>query len=149
MRQLAIALVAGVVFALGLGISGMTDPNKVIGFLDITGAWDPSLAFVMAGAIAVHVGPAQRVLRVRGTAEESLAASSAGGIDVPLVVGSGLFGLGWGISGFCPGPALVDLVAPSTGVVTFVVAMIAGMFAFRAGLHMWPMRIGVSQRAST
>jgi uncharacterized membrane protein YedE/YeeE len=133
MRRLSIAFVAGVVFAVGLGISGMTNPEKVVAFLDVAGKWDPSLAFVMAGAIAAHVGAAQWARRAqRPLWSEAFAPAGAAGIDAPLVIGSALFGLGWGISGFCPGPALVDLVAPSASVVTFVVAMIAGVAAFRA-----------------
>jgi uncharacterized protein len=133
MRALGIAFVAGLIFAVGLGISGMTDPSKVIGFLDVAGHWDPSLAFVMAGAIGVHVGPALWFMRVRRPAGlSSFAPTGDAGVDAPLVVGSALFGLGWGTAGFCPGPAVVDLVAPSTAVVTFVGAMVAGMVGFRA-----------------
>ncbi len=147
MRQLAVAFVAGIVFAVGLGISGMTDPNRILGFLDLAGPWDPSLAFVMVGAIAAHVGAAQWSLRSRGPSSSgAFAATGATVIDSPLVVGSALFGLGWGTGGFCPGPALVDLVAPSTGLVAFVAAMIVGMAAFRASLRLWPAaRLGLSE----
>jgi uncharacterized membrane protein YedE/YeeE len=136
MRQLAIAFLVGVAFAVGLGISGMTNPYKVIDFLDVAGPWDPSLALVMAGAIATHVGAAQWALRAkRPLWSERFAPSGAGGIDASLVFGSALFGLGWGIAGFCPGPALVDLVAPSRSVLTFVAAMVAGMVGFRVTLR--------------
>jgi uncharacterized membrane protein YedE/YeeE len=147
MRQLAIAFVAGIVFAVGLGISGMTDPDKILAFLDVAGSWDPSLALVMVGAIGVHVGAAQWALRSpRPLWSGALAPTGAAVIDAPLVLGSALFGLGWGTAGFCPGPALVDLVAPSTGLVTFVVAMVAGILAFRASLRVWPRaRIGLSE----
>lgn len=130
MIKLATAFVAGLVFAVGLGISGMTNPEKIIGFLDVAGRWDPSLLFVMVGAIAVHVGPVQWALRGRkALGSGAFATAGPTRIDAPLVIGAALFGLGWGIAGFCPGPALVDLVAPSTSIVTFVVAMIAGMHA--------------------
>jgi uncharacterized protein len=145
MKQLASAFVAGLVFAIGLGVSGMTNPDKVIGFLDVTGQWDASLAFVMAGAIAVHVVAAQWALRARRplwTVAFTIPRSTR--IDAPLVVGAGIFGLGWGIAGFCPGPALVDLVAPSTSVLTFVSAMIAGMVVFRARPHFLPERSQVA-----
>jgi uncharacterized membrane protein YedE/YeeE len=139
MRLIAVAFVAGIVFAVGLGLSGMTDPNKVVGFLDVASAWDPSLGFVMAGAIAVHVGAAQWALRARKPLwSGTFAPLGPSGVDTPLVVGATLFGLGWGISGFCPGPALVDLVAPSTSLLVFVASMIAGMGAFRAGIQVWP-----------
>jgi uncharacterized membrane protein YedE/YeeE len=139
MRQLAVAFVAGVVFAIGLGMSGMTDPDKVLGFLDVGGAWDPSLAFVMGGAILAHVGAAQWSLRAQGPLwSGAFVPTGAAAIDAPLVVGSALFGLGWGTAGFCPGPALVDLVAPSTGLVAFLTAVVVGMAAFRASLRVWP-----------
>jgi uncharacterized membrane protein YedE/YeeE len=149
MRQLAIAFVAGVVFAVGLGISGMTDPDKVLGFLDVAGHWDPSLAFVMASAIAVHVGPVQWTVRARRPVGSGLLApSSPGRLDAPLVVGAALFGLGWGIAGFCPGPAVVDLAAPSTSVVAFMTSMIAGMVAVRVSLRVWPKSsIATAERA--
>jgi uncharacterized membrane protein YedE/YeeE len=136
MKELACAFVAGVVFAIGLGLSGMTDPDKVVGFLDVTGRWDPSLACVMAGAVAVHVGAAQWALRARRPLwSGAFAVPSFTTIDRRLVVGAALFGLGWGTAGLCPGPALVDLVAPSTSVVAFVAAMVAGMVVFRARTH--------------
>jgi hypothetical protein len=137
MRALASAFFAGIVFAIGLGLSGMTNPGKVIGFLDVAGHWDPSLAFVMAGAIVVHVGAARWALRApRPLWAGAFALPASTSIDAQLVVGAALFGLGWGIAGFCPGPALVDLVAPSTSVVTFVSAMIAGIAAVRARPHL-------------
>jgi uncharacterized membrane protein YedE/YeeE len=139
MPQIAVASVAGVIFAVGLGLSGMTDPRKVVGFLDVAGTWDASLAFVMAGAIAVHVGAAQWALRARKPVlSNGFASTGSSRIDTSLVAGAVLFGLGWGAAGFCPGPALVDLVAPSASVITFVASMVAGMGAYRAGLHLWP-----------
>lgn len=123
-----VAFLAGVVFALGLALSGMTVPAKVIGFLDITGAWDPSLAFVMVGAIGVHAVARRFVLR-RGTplGAPAFDEPSARAIDVPLVVGAAIFGVGWGIAGYCPGPAIATLGAGSLASLVFVGAMAAGM----------------------
>jgi uncharacterized protein len=132
MKQLALAFLAGLVFAVGLGISGMTDPEKIIGFLDVTGRWDPSLVFVMIGAIGVHVGVAQWALRAeRPLWSKTFAFPPRLGIDGSLLAGAAIFGLGWGAAGYCPGPALVDLSAPTASRVTFVAAMIAGIVVFR------------------
>jgi uncharacterized membrane protein YedE/YeeE len=136
-KRLAGVFVAGVIFAMGLGLSGMTNPNKVLGFLDVAGSWDPSLGFVMVGAIGVHVGVAQWALRARKPLWAPVfSLPHYTTIDTRLLAGAVIFGLGWGMAGFCPGPVLVDLVAPSAGVVTFVIAMLAGMFVARAGLRL-------------
>lgn len=128
---LLISLLTGLVFGIGLIISGMANPAKVLAFLDLAGPWDPSLAFVMIGAIAVGMvafGLArQRRVSLLG-AEMQL--PSARHIDRRLVGGSLLFGVGWGIAGFCPGPALVALGAGESKAVLFVIAMIAGMAIF-------------------
>lgn len=130
MKSAIAAFGAGLVFAVGLGVSGMTLPAKVIGFLDIFGDWDPSLAFVMAGAIGVHA-LASRWIRSKSGGRDPVAASQpARSIDLPLVKGAALFGLGWGLVGYCPGPALVGLVTLETPVVLFTAAMLAGMFVF-------------------
>jgi uncharacterized protein len=132
MKQWVVALLAGLVFALGLGVSGMTNPEKILGFLDLAGPWDPSLAFVMIGAITVHAGAtrwARRASRPLWSSRFLLATRTE--LDPPLVVGASLFGLGWGTVGYCPGPAIVDLAAPSSSLVTFVVAMVAGTFLYR------------------
>ncbi len=121
----------GLVFGLGLILSGMTDPGKVIGFLDLFGTWDPSLALVMGGAIGVAVYAfvlaRQRTTTFLGGA---LHLAKTGHIDRPLVLGSLAFGVGWGLAGFCPGPALVSLGAGQPKAAVFVVAMLAGMMAF-------------------
>ena len=131
-RNLLTAFTAGVVFAIGLGLSGMTNPEKVVHFLDVTGDWDPSLGLVMAGAIATHLGAAQWALRARKPIwSGAFSFPRAGRIDAQLVAGAALFGIGWGMTGYCPGPALVDLMAPSTSLVVFVAAMVVGMVAFR------------------
>jgi uncharacterized membrane protein YedE/YeeE len=130
--MLALAsLLAGLVFGLGLIVSGMANPAKVLGFLDLAGRWDPSLAFVMAGAIAVgaiaFTVANRRAVSFLG-AEMRL--PSARHIDRRLVLGSVLFGIGWGIAGFCPGPALVSLGMGEIKALVFVAAMLVGMGAF-------------------
>jgi uncharacterized membrane protein YedE/YeeE len=118
----------GLLFGLGLILAGMTDPGKVIGFLDLAGAWDPSLAFVMGGAIAVGM-VAFAVARKRTTAFLGGAMHLPQGrsIDRRLVIGSLVFGTGWGLAGFCPGPAIVALGAGHWQALVFTVAMLAGM----------------------
>ena len=121
-------LICGLIFGAGLLISGMVQPTKVLGFLDIFGAWDPSLAVVMAAALAV-AAPGFMLARKRSQPLLSGQYFWPGKtqIDAPLVVGAGLFGIGWGLVGLCPGPALESLATLSPGVVIFVVAMAAGM----------------------
>ena len=130
MRSLA-AFVAGLVFGLGLIVSGMADPSKVIGFLDLAGNWDPSLAFVMVGAIAVAVV----AFRVAGKRAQPVLGGpfhlpTATQIDRRLIAGSVVFGVGWGLAGFCPAPAVVAYGAGYFKAVVFVIAMIAGMVLF-------------------
>ena len=125
--------VCGVVFALGLGISGMTNADTVLAFLNLAGTWDPTLAFVMVGAIGAHrllYGPILR--RGSPLLEPAFHLPAATGLDRPLLVGATLFGLGWGLSGYCPGPAVVSTVTGATEAVTFSVAMIAGMALHKA-----------------
>lgn len=123
--------VVGLLFGFGLILSGMTDPGKVIGFLDLFGHWDPSLAFVMGGAIAVGFF-AFRVAqqRTQNFLGGAMRLPTSKDIDQRLVVGSLLFGAGWGLAGFCPGPALVSLGAGQDKAVVFVIAMVLGMLAF-------------------
>lgn len=121
----------GLVFGLGLMLSGMTDPGKVIGFLDLFGAWDPSLALVMGGAILVGLFAfALAKRRTRTFLGGALHLPGARGIDLRLAAGSLLFGAGWGLAGFCPGPAIVSLGAGQSKAVVFVLAMLAGMVVF-------------------
>ena len=164
-------LLAGVIFGAGLGISGMTQPSKVVGFLDILGGhWDPSLALVMAGAIAVHM-PAYWWLRRRGAlkqaqsacgpgvtesraatspiAEEGISASDDGpgrapgfaGVDVRTLSGAAIFGVGWALAGYCPGPAIVTLVSFSPGILVFVASMMSGMWLFHLLLDREPAQL--------
>ena len=126
----------GLIFGAGLLISGMTDPTKVLGFLDLFGAWDATLALVMAGAVAVSsLGFA--IARRRGTpvlAERSFWPTRTD-IDAQLLIAGGLFGIGWGLVGLCPGPALVNLTGLSFPVIAFVVAMAIGMVGYDALLQ--------------
>lgn len=127
-----VAFVAGVIFALGLGVGGMTLPAKVLAFLDVTGRWDPSLALVMAGAIAVYAPVAHFALRRAAPLFAGrFQVPTRRDLDGPLIGGAVLFGIGWGLAGYCPGPALVSLTAGNTGVVLFVAAMCAGMILER------------------
>ncbi|MCB9654268.1 MAG: YeeE/YedE family protein [Deltaproteobacteria bacterium] len=123
---------SGLLFSLGLAVAGMTRPSKVIGFLDLFGAWDPSLAFVMLGAIGVHFGLVRRILRRRSPAfEMKFRLPTRRDVDARLVVGSALFGIGWGLAGICPGPAIVSLATGALPFVAFFLAMLAGMIVFR------------------
>lgn len=123
--------VVGLLFGLGLLLSGMTDPGKVLGFLDLIGPWDPSLALVMGGAIAVGVIAfalaKKRTVSFLGGAMRLPMSSQ---IDRRLIVGAAMFGAGWGLAGFCPGPALVSLATGQPKAAIFVVAMLVGMSAF-------------------
>ncbi|MEQ9326540.1 MAG: YeeE/YedE family protein [Rhodospirillales bacterium] len=120
--------VSGLLFGVGLLISGMINPAKVLGFLDVAGTWDPTLAFVMAGALAVSV-VAYRVSKAmrRPLFDIRFHLPTAKMVDPPLVAGAVIFGIGWGLVGFCPGPALAGLGSLNQSVLIFVAAMIAGM----------------------
>ena len=123
--------VVGLLFGIGLILSGMTDPGKVLGFLDLFGAWDPSLALVMGGAILVGVGAfAVAKKRTATFLGGALQLPTSNDIDKRLVVGGLLFGVGWGLAGFCPGPALVSLGSGQPKALVFVLAMLAGMLVF-------------------
>ena len=126
------SLFAGLVFGLGLIVSGMANPAKVIGFLDLTGRWDPSLAFVMAGAIAVGaIAFALARTRSASLLDAPMRLPTDKRIDRRLLAGALVFGVGWGIAGFCPGPALVAIGMGSAKAAVFVVAMLAGMGIFQ------------------
>lgn len=131
MKYSVTSLLAGLIFGLGLMVSGMANPEKVLGFLDIAGLWDPSLAFVMGGAIIVGLVAfavaRRRTLSFLGFTMKMPANNR---IESRLVIGSMMFGIGWGIAGFCPGPALVALGAGEIKAVVFVASMVAGMMAF-------------------
>jgi len=128
MKALLTALGCGLLFGVGLCISGMTHPANIIAFLDVAGAWSPNLAGVMFGAIAVHASWLRwTARRDAATAKNSLQPASGKRIDGALVGGAALFGIGWGVSGYCPGPAIVALGSGALGAIVFVVAMAAGM----------------------
>lgn len=125
------SLLAGLVFGIGLIVSGMANPAKVLGFLDLAGRWDPSLGFVMAGAIAVAaIAFAVARNRISSLLGEVMRIPAARQIDRRLIGGSLLFGIGWGVAGFCPGPGLVAMGMGELKAVAFVVAMLAGMGVF-------------------
>lgn len=118
----------GLIFGLGLILSGMTDPAKVLGFLDLFGSWDPSLAFVMGGAIAVGLFAfAIAKKRTQSLLGDAMHLPKTTQIDKRLIVGSLVFGAGWGLAGFCPGPALVTMASGETKALVFVAAMLGGM----------------------
>lgn len=125
---LLVSFACGLLFAAGLGIAGMTRPERVIGFLDIAGAWDPTLAFVMGGALAVAL-PAFAWIRrqSRPLLAREFALPQKHGLEVRLLLGAALFGAGWGLAGYCPGPAIVSLATLQNGVFVFVAAMLAGL----------------------
>jgi uncharacterized membrane protein YedE/YeeE len=130
-RQMLVAFVAGLLFAIGLGIAGMTNPAKVLGFLDMFGgSWDPSLMFVMAGAILVYA-PVYRLVKDREAPKfaERFHWPTREDVDRKLVLGSALFGIGWGLGGLCPGPAVVAVVTGAMPFLVFAAAMLVGILA--------------------
>lgn len=137
MKAIASAVGAGALFGVGLAISGMTKPSKVVGFLDVFGAWDPSLMFVMIGAIAVHF-VAHRLVTKRPSPlfDTRFHLPTRKDVDARLVLGAAIFGVGWALAGFCPGPALVTAASGATAAIVFVAGMTVGMkvehWVFRA-----------------
>ena len=133
MKPLVSSLAAGFVFGIGLWVSGMANPKKVLGFLDVTGDWDASLMLVMGGAVAVTVVAFHFILRTaKPFFEMKFEMPTRKDIDFPLIAGAALFGIGWGTAGYCPGPALTALSTLTTESVVFVSAMLAGGFLQRA-----------------
>ncbi len=129
----AVALLCGAVFGAGLAVSGMTNPAKVLAFLDFAGAWDPTLAFVMGGAVCVYAAAARLARgRERAWLGAPLSLPTRRDLDPSLLGGAVLFGVGWGLVGLCPGPALADLSRPSGDLWLFVAALLAGTAAHRA-----------------
>jgi len=127
MKRLIISLLAGVIFGLGLAVAQMTNPLKVLAFLDVAGAWDPSLALVMGGAVFVTMlGFRWAQRRAQPFADEQFHLPSQTAIDRPLVLGAALFGVGWGLSGYCPGPAIATLLTGNTEAWLLVPAMLVG-----------------------
>ena len=129
MKIVVSALLCGVLFGFGLAVSEMIDPARVIGFLDVTGRWDPTLLFVMGGALALTVSGFPLILRqARPLVGEKFNLPVKTEIDLPLLCGAAIFGVGWGLAGFCPGPALAALASFPPPVLLFVAAMIAGQW---------------------
>jgi uncharacterized membrane protein YedE/YeeE len=128
--QSLVSLIAGILFGAGLVVGGMTDPGKVIGFLDLAGQWDPSLAFVMGAALCVTLPVFQFVVARRSSPVlgSRFFLPTKTDLDPQLLGGAALFGIGWGIAGLCPGPAIANLVSGAPEVLAFVVAMVAGMW---------------------
>ena len=127
MRRIVHGAIAGALFGLGLAVSGMTDPDKVLNFLDVSGHWDPSLALVMLAALTVATpGYAWARRRGRASCGDALQLPANTRVDMRLLLGSVLFGIGWGIAGYCPGPALANLAHATTEAFVFVGALLAG-----------------------
>jgi hypothetical protein len=126
------AFIVGVLFAIGLGVGGMTQPGKVVGFLDAFGKWSPSLAFVMVGALLVHM-ILYRLIRKRNSPllADKFQVPTRRDINRDLILGAALFGTGWGLAGFCPAPALTSLASMQTAPIVFVVSMLIGMLIFQ------------------
>ena len=132
MKTNLVALLSGIIFGLGLALSQMIDPNKVIHFLDVTGNWDPSLAFVMMGALAVTMVSFRFILkRSAPVLDSAFHVSRQTLINKPLLLGASLFGIGWGMTGYCPGPAVASLGMLSVEGAIMVVAIYAGFFSHR------------------
>jgi uncharacterized membrane protein YedE/YeeE len=137
MATILASFICGLIFGAGLLISGMNQPEKVLGFLDIFGAWDATLAFVMAGAVAVtSIGFALARRSAAPILAPKFSWPERRDIDTPLIAGAILFGIGWGLVGICPGPALVNLAGFSPPIIVFVVAMVLGML----GYELWQRR---------
>jgi hypothetical protein len=129
MAKNIVGLLTGILFGLGLALSGMTQPQKVLNFLDVTGHWDPSLLFVLGGAVGVTVITFRFILRRKmPVLGNRYYFSDKTKIDRPLVLGAALFGMGWGIAGYCPGPAVASMAAPNWEVLVFLPAMLLGIF---------------------
>ncbi len=132
MKGIIVGLVSGVIFSFGLVYSGMTNPAKVIGFLDIFGAWDPSLAFVMGGAVCFNLISFHFIFKRKDPVlEESFDLPAKKDVDKKLLIGATVFGVGWGLIGICPGPSIVNLVTLHLNSFLFVGSMIVGMLVFK------------------
>ncbi len=153
MKRLAVAFVSGTLFAVGLAVSGLTQPAKVLGFLDVTGDWDPSLALVMVGAIAVNaVAWVIAGRRASAGVGPGLPPAPRRSLDAPLLTGAAIFGVGWGLSGFCPGTAIASAFAGRGAALVFVPAMLAGMGLYKlvaAGRAAGPDETGAPAPASS
>lgn len=144
--RLIAALVSGLLFGAGLALSGMMNPERVLGFLDVAGAWDPSLAFVLAGAVGVSaLGYAIKARMAQPALAPRFEVPTNRSLDARLLAGAALFGLGWGLAGFCPGPALAGLSLGLPEVGLFVAAMLAGMLLHRVTAERRSRSVGVAR----
>jgi uncharacterized membrane protein YedE/YeeE len=126
-----VALIAGILFGFGLGLSQMVDRERVLGFLDVTGVWDPTLLFVLGGAVGVTVISFRFILRLsHPLLDQKFYLPTKKDLDFPLVAGAVIFGIGWGIAGYCPGPAITALVQGILNPVIFIIALIVGSFTY-------------------
>jgi uncharacterized membrane protein YedE/YeeE len=126
-----IALVLGALFGGGLYLAGMTNPSKIVNFLDIAGSWDPSLIFVMGGGIPVAaIGFLMLKKREKPMIFDDIQVPSYGVIDKPLIIGSGIFGIGWGVSGLCPGPAFASVLMEPAVIIPYLIALVIGSLAY-------------------
>lgn len=139
-RTHGVAFASGALFALGLGLGGMTEPTRVLAFLDVAGRWDPTLLLVMAGAILAHMPFALRARRpgARPVLAEHYGLPPKAPIDARLLAGAVLFGIGWGMAGFCPGPALASISGLADSVLLFLPSMLGGMLLYAALAKRWP-----------
>lgn len=136
LQRYAASLVCGLLFGAGLALSGMTRPQKVLGFLDVAGHWDASLIFVLGGAVALATLGFHFILRRRSPLlASSFDLPKAKAIDLRLIIGALIFGVGWGVSGYCPGPAIALLAAPDTEALYFLPAMVAGWWLYELAMR--------------
>lgn len=149
MKQLALAFASGLLFALALGIGGMTLPDRILGFLDFTGAWDPTLLLFMGGAVGVFMVTYRlRLRRQAPVFEPAFVERPEGRIDARLLGGSALFGLGWGLAGYCPAPALASIGTGTVSVAVFVAAMLGGMTLYSALATLLERRVPAERAAA-
>jgi uncharacterized protein len=132
MKQIAVAAISGIIFGIGLALSQMTNPDKVLNFLDVAGYWDPSLTFVMLGALAVTLSCFRIILKRQNPVfAEKFSLSVKKELDKPLILGSAIFGIGWGLAGYCPGPVIAGLGLGNKEAVIMLVAIYLGFIAHR------------------
>jgi uncharacterized membrane protein YedE/YeeE len=133
MKQNLVALGSGILFGFGLGLSQMVDRQRVLGFLDVTGTWDPTLLFVLGGAVGITVIAFRFVLRLQNPIfSQKFSLPTKKDLDLPLILGAAIFGIGWGIAGYCPGPAITSLVQGILNPIIFIIALIIGSFFAKA-----------------
>ena len=141
MKEKLMALLAGLLFGLGLGLSQMIDRDRVLGFLDVSGVWDPTLLFVLGGAVTVTVIAFRFILRCSHPIfANQFHLPTKKDIDKPLIIGAAIFGVGWGIAGYCPGPGITALVLGIWNPVLFLIAFIAGSLAYKSLSGKWIFR---------